>query len=393
MTTIFRILASLAAVSTASARVFNLPIIIDNGYSLVDVKVGTPARSTRLLFDTGSSSTWMYDWYCAETCVNYVGYPRLGYNPANSSTSETTGGYAYIEYLGGTTAGPAIQDKFTLGCTAWDQGFIAAASSSWGWMPADGFLGLAFASVADGGTGTVVETLLAEGLLDKPRFGLYYGTQIRDTNGAPGDGVLTLGGSREDEFVEGDLVTVPLEKSGDAGEYQVWRTGFSSVVGSRGVGDDSTVVDVETPLDYAWAVFDTGAGRTSLPRAETEAIYESIGWNFTAIMEGKHIPLCSEFNATWSVSFNLGPRDDPRTLVLRGDELAVPGFAGREDACWPPFDRSDYDGFALIGTTLLKKFYTVWDLGAEGTTNNADYKPAISLGRLRPEFRPVSAAF
>ncbi|CAI4218967.1 unnamed protein product [Parascedosporium putredinis] len=364
MTTIFRILASLAAVSTASARVFNLPIIIDNGYSLVDVKVGTPARSTRLLFDTGSSSTWMYDWYCAETCVNYVGYPRLGYNPANSSTSETTGGYAYIEYLGGTTAGPAIQDKFTLGCTAWDQ----ASSPP---PPPRG----------------------AEGLLDKPRFGLYYGTQIRDTNGAPGDGVLTLGGSREDEFVEGDLVTVPLEKSGDAGEYQVWRTGFSSVVGSRGVGDDSTVVDVETPLDYAWAVFDTGAGRTSLPRAETEAIYESIGWNFTAIMEGKHIPLCSEFNATWSVSFNLGPRDDPRTLVLRGDELAVPGFAGREDACWPPFDRSDYDGFALIGTTLLKKFYTVWDLGAEGTTNNADYKPAISLGRLRPEFRPVSAAF
>ena len=302
-----------------------------------------------------------------------------------SSTGSYTGGYAYIDYLGGQTIGPAVQDVFAIGSAAWNQTFIAAASSSWGNIPADGFLGMAFAVIADGDTNTVVETLLAQDALDEPKFGIYYGTELRNTGGVPGIGAITLGSSREEELVEGELVTVPLQQSN--GEYQVWRTDFKAVTGSRTIGDE--VVETTTNLDLAWAVFDTGGGRITLPKSKTLPIYESLGWNFTQLLNGERILDCSEFNSSWSVSFTLGSSADPKIITMTGDELAVPGFANRESACWPPFDQGDVEGFALFGTALLKHFYTIWDYGTKGTVKNSEYKPTVSFGTLKPEFRPV----
>ncbi|KAI0477485.1 pepsinogen c [Xylariaceae sp. FL0804] len=385
-----------ALASLASAAVFELPITFRNSYAIVDVEAGSPAQRHTLMFDTGSSTTWMVDAECAEECENHSGWSRNGYNETASSTSSKLGTASEITYLGGVTGGPGVIDQFSLNGTSWQQTFMAANASSWEWTPADGFLGLAFSTIAEAGTQTMVETMMQSGLLDQPRFGLYYGREFNDTGGAPGAGVLTLGGSAEGTYAEADadLAWAPLERL--YGEYEVWRSPLRTVTSRTGLGqgDNTTMTAMTTtPLYFsgAWGVFDTGAGSITVPPLEVDAIYRSIGMNWTAILNGDHVPLCSEFNSSWSVSFAFGSDDDDSagadtTVTVRGDQLARPGFAYRDDACYPPFDGGDTNGFFLFGTPLLNQFYTVWDFGSDDV---ADYSPRVGFGQLREEYRPT----
>ncbi|KAI1487312.1 pepsinogen c [Biscogniauxia mediterranea] len=371
-------LGALALVPLASAAVIDLPIEFRNSYAMVEVEVGTPPVNHFLLFDTGSATTWMVDSKCADTCNNYSGYSRTGYDVNASSTARSLGTYDSIEYLGGVTAGAGLEDSFKLGETRWNQTFMAANESSWSWTPGDGFLGLAFSTITDAGTKTMVETMIQEGVLDQPRFSLYYGKEFNDTKGVPGEGVLTFGGSEEEKYVDGELVWVPVQIIGS--EYQLWRSTMRGLTGT--VGGKQT----ETKAYNSWVVFDTGAGGMSVPPGDVESIYASIGMNWTAIRTGEHLPLCSEFNSTWSVTFTIGESDaDAQNVTLTGDQLARPGFAYREDACYPPFDDSGIAGFYLFGPSMLHQVYSVFDFGSEYVSG---YMPRIGFGQLKPEYKP-----
>ncbi|KAJ4168114.1 hypothetical protein NW754_011928 [Fusarium falciforme] len=283
-------------------------------------------------------------------CTNFSGYKRTGYNVDNSTTGKLTGRWGEIEYFGGTTAGLIANDVFKAGKVSWNQSFIAASQSSWGNIPGEGFFGLAFNSITVGAADTIMYTLVPK--LDAPKFGLYYGP-ASDTADGVGKGRLTLGASKASTYTDGKLVK------------KVKKT---------------------TDLNAGRVVFDTGAGRTSLPKGQTQAVYESIGMNWTAIMEDGYRPLCKDFNSTWSVSFAFGDANahNPPVVTLTGDQLATPGFAMEEKYCWPPFDEGDYEGLTLVGKDLLTKFYTVWDFGAK---EEAKYKPTLSFGTLKKGFK------
>ncbi|KAK8117315.1 uncharacterized protein PG998_005596 [Apiospora kogelbergensis] len=374
---------ALAQAATA-AGVVEMPITFRNSYAMVSVEAATPGEEHFLRFDTGSASTWIVDKHCAQRgCRNYSGFPRVGYNLSASTTGDQISPPATVDYLGGKIIGPGVRDTFRLGDTTWNQTFLMVNESSWAQLPGDGFMGLAFDTISDGETHTVCETLLGEGVLAAPRFGLYLGTELNDTHGQPGAGVLTLGGSHEDTYVDGDVTWLPAIKGGgDPAEYQLWRAPLLKFSGSNWEGQFK-----------ASGVFDTGAGSISVPSLDVYLMYQSIGWDFAAILSHDHIPKCTEFNASWSVTFSFagddsdtadGP-DKYRNVVLTGDQLARPGYANRDDACWPPFEPGNNDGFFLFGTPLLDRFYTVWDFGG---TKPDEYKPRIGFGRLKKEHKP-----
>ncbi|OHF02554.1 hypothetical protein CORC01_02249 [Colletotrichum orchidophilum] len=383
MSAITRFFSAAAVASVATAAVIDLPIIVDDGYKVVELGIGTPAKTFRLLFDTGSSSSWATDSECLAKgkCNNASGYHRTGYSIDASTSGHYTGGSAVIPYLGGDVAGLTVAEKWTVGNSSWEQSFIAANESSWSSLAADGFLGLGFSSIIDGGANTVVETLMGENRLDAAKFGIYYGTEVNNTGGVPGNGVLTIGGSREADYVDGELVTVPIWQAEDG--YDVWRSSILTINGTRSTGNGS-VTETETDFDQARVVFDTGASKITLPTKLNLAVYESIGMNYTAILKGDHIPLCSEFNSSWSVKFSFGDYRYPQTVEITGDQLAIPGFAYRDDACWPPFEEGTQSWFVLIGSTFLKNFYTVWDYGsAANETQIRNFHPTLSLGNLK----------
>ncbi|RGP76901.1 hypothetical protein FLONG3_4984 [Fusarium longipes] len=383
MASVARFASALLATSlfgSASAAVLDLPVYIKDGYKMVEFGVGTPAQNFRLLFDTGSSSAWMVDAECAETCTHVNKGHRNGYNMTKSSTGKETGDEANIDYLGGKIVGPTVQDKFTAGDLKWDSTFIAANESTWTALAADGFMGLGFGSIKDGNATPIFESLMEQNLMDEPRFGIYYSVADGDdTDGKPGKGLVTLGGSREDKYVEGDLISVPLITGG--GEYDVWRTVLHNVAGKQ---DGKNQTGSQTDMGGMSAIFDTGASGITFPKSKIDSIYESIGMNYTAILKGEHLPLCSEFTKDWSVSLSIGYYGDEKNVTIRGDQLKVPGFANRDDACWPPFDDGP-EGYALIGTRFLRNFYTVWDYslfpGQDGFRN-----PQLSFGYLKEGF-------
>ncbi|KAM5349927.1 hypothetical protein ACJ41O_006432 [Fusarium nematophilum] len=362
--------AAALATGLSNAAVLDLPIITDNSYNLVNLDIGTPPKSYRLWFDTGSATSWVADHICATECPNITPYKRVGYNVQESSTGNETGLWGSIEYFGGSTSGPVTSDVVRVGKVSWKQSFIAAWQTSWSNIPGDGFLGLAFNSIITGGADTVMKTVMSK--LDMPRFGIYY-----DQSGGK-NGLLTLGGSKESKYVDGKLTKVPIVAQN--GVYDVWASIINSATGTT--TKNGKKVKAETSFNHGRVVFDTGAGRISLAKGAIEGVYESIGMNWTAIWNGEHIPRCSEFNSSWSVSFSFGDggKGQPAEVTLTGDQLAVPGFANQEDACWPPFDESDSEDFSLIGKALLSHFYTVWDFGSKVESK---YKPTLGFGKLK----------
>lgn len=313
----------------------------------------------------------------------------MGYSLDASSTGRQINGSVAVDYLGGGILGSSVRDTFRAGAAAWNQTFLMVNQSSWAQIPGDGFLGLAFDTISEGATHTVPATLLGQGALAAPRFGLYAGAELNDTGGRPGAGVLTLGGSHEDTYVDGGLTWLPVMKGGAPAEYELWRAPLLRFAGTYEGADGRPVTggrDWEGQFP-ASGVFDTGAGSISVPTLDVYLMYQSIGWDFAAILSHAHTPLCREFNASWSVTFSFAgdAAGEYRDVVLTGDQLARPGFANRADACWPPFEPGNGDGFFLFGTPLLEQFYTVWDFGG---TKPDEYQPRLGLGQLKKEYRP-----
>lgn len=364
----------------------------------MDFHIGTPAQEYRLLFDTGSSSAWFVSSDCTDTsCPNQSGYDRVGYNASSSSTSVDLESSSRIPYIDGDgVTGLVYQDVFSdeSGTVEWNQTFMAVNESSWRFITADGFVGLAFSSIAENNTSTLIETLLWDDQLDAPRFALFYGSNLTD---GTHDGVLTIGGSHEDTYVDGDVVYAPLRAESP---YELWRGALRSVSVLVARGDNSTVTihngQLPTTNDAAgtwpkanvtWpmygagtAVFDTGAGRISLPTQMIEAFYFNLGWNMTKLMNGEERMECEHLNSTWALSLTLGEgaEEDDVTFSIRGDEFVRDG-----EQCMPPVDDSDVSGFALIGADFLRRHYSIFDFG--GSRVEA-YEPKIGFGRLKSEY-------
>ncbi|KAK7967958.1 vacuolar protease A [Apiospora aurea] len=381
-----------ALLHTGSAAVLDLPIWYRNTYALVNFQVGTPAQDHLLLFDTGSGTSWLADKKCADdACDNGSGFPRNGYDANASTTSVDLGVYNSIGYLGGATGGFTYCDVFELGGAAWNQTFIAANQSSWSFIPGDGFLGMGFSSIAQPATKTVVETMIEAGLLDEPKFGLYYGKEFEYTGDGPGEGVLTLGGSKEALYVDGAMTWLPVRKDLNGTVYQLWRSTLRKFTGSRRLDGDEDGQPQSYNGTLEWApgqangVFDTGASMISVPDGRIAAMYASIGWDYEDLYWGRRVPLCTDFNASWSVAFTFS--DDGvhfQDVAITGDRLARNGFAGRADACVPPFDASGSEGLVLFGQSFMRQFYTVYDFGGAEVES---YKPLIGFGELKAEFR------
>ncbi|KAL5630696.1 hypothetical protein BROUX41_000568 [Berkeleyomyces rouxiae] len=389
------VLAASAMIGASSASVLNLPVIRDDGYNLVDVQIGTPPTTHRLRFDTGSATTWVVDEVCGNGgCAVHSSSqrPYSPYNASASSTSKATGVGGDIIYLGGHTTGPSYYDDFIIDGVSWNQSFMAANQSSWTQMPADGFLGLAFSTISDAETTTLVETLMWDGKLDKNRFGIYYADMAnKDTDQG---GLLTIGDSLETTYANDVIARIPTQYSN--GQLQLWRVDTYAITGTHKI--TPTAASSATPaystasaasvserlplLGGSYTVFDTGGSAMSVPTNMLEPLYRSIGMNWTAIINGEHIPLCTEFTSDWSVEFEF---TNGQNVAITGDQLALRGFANRDDACWPPFDDSGAeDYFFLFGVRFLRNFYSIYDFGSD---NPDTYSPTISFAPLKDEYK------
>jgi len=239
-------------------------------------------------------------------------------------------------------------------------------------------------TIASRNTTTLFKTLMQKGLIDRSRLWIYFCKEF-SKNRCESRGILTLGGDKSEHFVDGNLTWIPMSQEI---VYQVWRAPLKAISGSHLRSDTNEISSSTVALSLARVIFDTGSGSLSLSEAIKGEAYAAIGFNWTAILSGAHIPRCTEFNSSWAVTFDFGERDDAEgrhAVRLDGAQLARPGFAGREEFCYPPFDSRGSYRFGLFGTPLLRQFYSVWDFGAMDV---AGYAPRVRFGKLKADMRP-----
>ncbi|CRG90030.1 Aspartic proteinase yapsin-3 [Talaromyces islandicus] len=364
--------------SACLAGVWDFDISIRDTYRTIQWDLGTPGAAHNLLYDTGSATLWVLDGTCTDKCPNSSKFPRSKYNLTSTGKAyyNTTGS---IEYDGGKVFGHLVSDIAGIPGTnvSFRQKFASITSSSWSSLGSDGFLGLASSSIAFTNTTSPFENAMQQGLLDKPRFSIYHGAALStESNPSPqNNGVLTMGGSHEDVYADGEVQFFPIETP-----FEVYKANFLGLSGTRHFSGQNKQ---HASLNWTGAVvFDTGSGLSEIPESKIEAVYNMTPWTYEKLMTG-YRPLCSEFNDTWSVSFTFGSHDDHKTFKVTGDQLATPGYEDDEH-CFPPFNPWSSSNI-ILGANWMGNFYSVFDFGSFEPSN---YDLRIGFAPLKKKYQP-----
>jgi hypothetical protein len=259
------------------------------------------------------------------------------------------------------------------------QRFINADNSTWFALPAGGFVGLAFPSIALGNT-SIYDVLFHPTHIPDHRTGIYLGN-VRTTTSNPSpetNGIVTFGASEEEKYGSEPLKWVDVLPAPSGDQYEIWRVPVGAAKTSR--NGSVTTLNIQPGSS---AIFDTGAGLISAPESIAEELYNSLGYNYTAITQG-YRPLCSEvvaYNSSLTLTFG-----EIEVTVTTAD-LARPGYT-EDQYCFPPFNPWDSDRW-ILGTAFLQSFYSVWDLGGWDVSSVASAKPRLGLSYLKEEYQPA----
>ncbi|KAG8878135.1 hypothetical protein FRB97_002817 [Tulasnella sp. 331] len=302
------------------------------------LSIGTPAQSTTVDFDTGSSDLWVPTTACTGCFGN-------NYDTTASTTYQGSSTPFSITYADNSSAnGTVATETVTVaGLTATGQGFgaVTAESGNFGGGPNAGLLGLGFPANAETGATPWFISLANSGALASQIFSVY---QARA--GASGS-ELCLGCTDSAKYT-GDIAYYPLDSSATDGTQLYWNTpsdGFYYNGGSSS-GAFSAVIDTGTtliyiPTDAASAFYAEIDGAEDASDTVGEGFYS---YPCNAKLSAITMKLGSTQYAVNPSDFNLGP-------VSEGSSSCVAGIVGEDIG----------EGLAIIGDEWIKNWYTVFD--------------------------------
>ena len=115
----------------------------DSAQYLIDVNVGTPVKPFKLIFDTGSSNTWIPDKSCGSSCD---GAPHSFNRNASSTWKLDKGNSMDIQYGSGACSGILGTDVLTFGSSLHvpkqEIGLATSSASQITSAQVDGILGM-----------------------------------------------------------------------------------------------------------------------------------------------------------------------------------------------------------------------------------------------------------
>ncbi|KAI0092929.1 aspartic peptidase domain-containing protein [Irpex rosettiformis] len=310
--------------------------------------VGTPPQNLTVVFDTGSVTLEIASTDCGHACANQVQF-----DPTKSSTFVDGGETDTLTFGTGVGVDPVVGNNWQLQLrSAQDTvaiGGISVANVSLSMITGqtvtfapDPFSGIQGMSPSANG---LFAGLVNQGL---PSLFSFYLTPHNI-----GNAELTLGAIDQSKF-QGNLTYTSITDP----ESSFWQAQSSSVI-----VNDKTVAINSTRL----FVFDSGTSNMLMPKDDAEAIYAAISSKIQPFADEPNtygIP-CSELSslsATISLVFT-SESGAPFNLTIPSSEFSVGPFKRNPDICQALINTMDKAW--IVGASVLKHYYSVWDLGGK----------------------------
>ncbi|KZV91924.1 acid protease [Exidia glandulosa HHB12029] len=312
-----------------------------------DITVGTPPQTFSVVFDTGSTTLEIPGTACGKACSN-----QRQFNSSRSSTFVDGGRTSTITFGTGVGVDPVIGNNWQLSLrSATDTvavGGISIPRISFFQItnqtptflpdPFDGIMGMG--ATAQGWFAGAI----AQGL--PSMFGMFF------THQNEGGAELTLGGADTTKF------TQPLKFSPQASTGSTWQLTSPGIFVN---GKTSSTLNVRRTI-----IFDSGTSNILFPQATANAMHALISPNITAnaAEPGTFGLPCSQIAslpAVIDITFAGAAGQPAFNLTIPSSELSVGPFKSNPSQCQTLINVSE--GFTLVGASLLKHYYSVWDVG------------------------------
>ncbi|TBU33806.1 acid protease [Dichomitus squalens] len=309
-----------------------------------NISVGTPPQPVSVVFDTGSQTLEFASTDCSS--CNQTGK----FDKSKSSTFKQGNDEETLPFSTGVGVDPVVDDDYvltvrsatdsvTVGNVTLKKVSLYTIVKQTPKFNIDPFLGIqGMGSSAEG----FFAALIRDGL--DSLFSLFL------TPEAVGNAELLIGGIDDSKF-KGDLIYTDQTGSGD------WVASSSSISIN---GKTTSVLNQQRDI-----IFDSGTSNILFSTETTEAIYAHISKDikpFDAEPGAYGLP-CSKIGglpAVIDITFT-SQSGEPFNLTIPSSELNVGPFDSDPSTCQTLINA--FDGLDLVGGSVLKHYYSVWDVG------------------------------
>ncbi|CAH8848739.1 unnamed protein product [Trichobilharzia szidati] len=304
-----------------------------------ELLVGTPPQKFRVLFDTGSTETWLPSrkcWFLDIPCW----FIRF-YDSSKSSTYQSNGTEFNISYLSGSYSGYWSMDTMQINSLViHNQPFAEVTnvfSDDFFGSKFDGIVGMSRRIVSRYGNLPFFPNILSQSKDMDPVFSFY----LNRENGHVG-GEMVIGGVNPEYFI-GDFENLPV----------VSENSWSVIIKSM------KIAGADFCLGTCVGIIDTGTSLILGHSRVVDAINDYLGARLSD--HGEYSFDCSHIHMLPAIKFVFRKRTyvlDPKDYVVKEENWLYTD-------CTSPFVSSDElpPGYWVLGDVFMSKFYTVFDFG------------------------------
>ncbi|KAK7005686.1 pepsin A [Favolaschia claudopus] len=307
-----------------------------------NLSIGTPPQDISVVFDTGSSTLEFASTLCGAPCN-----PQVKFDPSKSSTFVDGGSTSSITFSTGHVGANyrltlrSGRDTVAIGnlsAPATSLFLITDQTAKFGIDPFSGIQGMG--ARAQG----LFASLVNQGL--PSLFSLYL------TPKAVGNAELTVGGIDNTKF-NGSLTFASQSSRGSS----TWTLTSPGLFVN---GKSTSVLKASRNI-----IFDSGTSNILFPTATANAMYALISSNIKphASEPGAYGIACNLIDtlpAVIDIAFT-SQSGQPFNLTIPSSELNVGPFSDDPTICQTLINA--FDGLSLVGGSVLKHYYSVWDVG------------------------------
>ncbi|XP_025912347.1 gastricsin-like [Apteryx rowi] len=302
-----------------------------------EISIGTPPQNFLVLFDTGSSNLWVPSIYCqTSACTSHSRF-----NPSQSSTFTNNGQTYTLSYGSGALTVLLGYDTLTIqSIRVTNQEFGLSEdepTQPFYYANFDGILGMAYPSLAVGGTPTALQGMLLQNQLTEPIFSFYFSRQPTYDYG----GELVLGGI-DTQLFSGEIMWAPVTQE------SYWQVAIDEfAIGPSATGWCS---------QGCQAIVDTGTFLLTVPQQYMAYFLQAVGAQETSY--GYAVD-CNEVQNLPTITFIINGAQFPlypSAYIINDNGYCTVGI----EATYLPSQNGQ--PLWILGDVFLKQYYSVFDM-------------------------------